>query len=298
MGRARVADLLMWVGVRDYSSVLSFTREASKLGICKRVAQVPVGVKLGRSYLFLAHDEASRVTCSVCGGRGVRKGKLRIGLIEKVGKEWQPVCKPHKDGAVEVTKAVKTAKEFRDLRDETLRKSSRKRKWRPLVGQDLCSGCRGRGDRPDGRIFGFCPIDRLELVFDCGSAAAEFKERREILGERERVPVTYVSGIDKEPERRSGVRRIGAYYLVTTGQEAVRRARELSGALGTGFGARGPLIVFPEAVTYPGKRFRSAKALTNKDRARILKAAKRAGERLERESRKRIKRKRAKKRAK
>ena len=55
MPRTKAVDLLMWVGASHYPTVASFVREAHKLGVSKRVAQVPVGVRLGRSLMFLAH---------------------------------------------------------------------------------------------------------------------------------------------------------------------------------------------------------------------------------------------------
>lgn len=272
MAGTKTTNILMWVGASDYPTVTSFVREASKLGVSKRVAkdQVPVGVKLGRSLLFLAHDEAVRVACASCGGRGVEKGKLRIELLKKKGRLWEPVYKPSKKGAVEIRQTVATAKKFRDVRDSTLRRSARKQKWRPVPGQKLCTECTGRGERPDGRIFGFCVVERLELVFDCASAATEYRERREALKKRDRVPVTHVSGAGDEQKRRCGYRKIGAYYLVSTGQEASRNAQRLAKDLGVGFKAQGTLVVFPVPVAYPKARFRTSKVV---DKNRILRAA-------------------------
>ena len=271
MARPKVIDMLMWVGVSNYSTVMSFTREAVRLGVSKRVAQVPVGVKLGKSLMFLAHDEAVRVTCTTCKGRGVTKGKLQVELVKKVGRVWEPVLRPSKKGAVRIRNTVAEAKTFREMRDDTYRTSDRKHKWRPVPGQAMCEDCKGRGERPDGRIFGFCVVDRLELVFDCAAAAKEYRERRETLGKRDRVPVTYVPGIENEPRRSCGHRHIGGYYLVAGGEDASSDAQTLADGLGTGFAARGPLVVFSEPVAYPVDRFRGAKVV---DKHLILKAAK------------------------
>ena len=292
MARTRTANLLMWVGASHYPTVTSFVREAARMGVSKRVAQVPVGVKLGRSLLFLAHDEAVRVTCASCKGRGVEKGKLKIELVKKVGRVWEPVLKPSKKGAVGIQRRASTAKSFREARNATYGSSDRKRMWRLVAGQKVCKACKGRGERPDGRIFGFCVVERLELVFDCPSAATEYKERMEALRRRDRVPVTYVSGVDKEPKRGCGYRRVGGHYLVATGADASQEARTLAGGLGAGFKAHGPLVVFPEPVAYPTGRFRAAKVV---DKDRILKAAKTVAKRLDRASRRK---RRAKKRGK
>ena len=295
MAGTKTTNILMWVGASDYPTVTSFVREASKLGVSKRVArgQVPVGVKPGRSLLFLAHDEAVRVTCASCGGRGVEKGKLRIELLKKKGRLWEPVYKPSGKGAVEIRQTVATAKKFRDVRDSTFRRSGRKQKWRSVPGQKLCPECRGRGERPDGRIFGFCVVERLELMFDCASAATEYRERRETLKKRDRVPVTCVSGVGDEPRRRCGYRRVGAHYLVSTRQEALENAQGLAVCLGIGFKAQGTLVVFPVPVAYPKARFRASKVV---DKNRILRAAKTAAEKLDAASPK--KKRRAKKRGK
>lgn len=256
------------------------------------MAQVPVGVKLGRSLMFLAHDEAVRVTCASCKGRGVEKGKLQIELMKKVGRSWEPVLRPSKKGAVEIRSRVATAKKFRDVRSATYLTSGRKHKWRPVPGQKLCKNCKGRGERPDGRVFGFCVVERLELVFDCAAAAEEYRERQKILRKRDRVSVTYVPGIEKEPKRGCGYRQIGGYYLAVGGDEASREALTLAGDLGTGFRARGPLVVFPEPIPYPKGRFRAAKAV---DKQRILKAATAVAKRLDKVAKRK---RRAKKRGK
>ncbi len=285
MPRKKAVDLLMWVGAAHYPTVTSFTREASKMGVSKRVAQVPVGVQLGKSLLFLAHDEAARVPCRSCKGKGVLKGKLQIELVKKVGRRWEPVTRPSKKGPVAIRQQVATAAKFRTLRDDEYHFSERKHKWRVVPGQRMCPDCAGRGELPDGRVFGFCVIERLELVFDCPGAATEYKDRMDAKGVRDRVPVTYVSGADKEPRRGCGYRKIGGYYLVASSEDARQQAQELVRGLGTGFGAHGPLIVFPEPVTYPESRFRAAKVV---DGAKIMKAAKGA-----RRTRKRVSRPRS-----
>lgn len=291
MGRPRVANILMWVGASHYATVTSFVREAARLGVSKRVAHLPVGVKLGRSLLFLAHDEAARVTCAACKGRGVQKGKLKIELMKKSARSWEPMLKPSNKGAVRIQRRVATAKEFRGARDTTYKSSDRKRKWRVVTGQKLCEACKGRGELPDGRIFGCCVVERLELLFDCVGAAREYKERREALRKHDRVPVTYVSGIEREPKRGCGYRQVGGWYLASGSESASKEARALAWELGTAFRVHGPLIVFPEPVAYSRGRFRGAKVI-GKDR--ILKEARKGAARLERASTKRRAKKRAK----
>jgi hypothetical protein len=49
---------LMWVGAKYYPSYLIFTREASAQGISKRIAQIPRGLIVGKTWVALAHPRA------------------------------------------------------------------------------------------------------------------------------------------------------------------------------------------------------------------------------------------------
>ena len=49
--------LLMRVGARYYSPG-AFTEEASRLGVSKRIAELPTGIKFGETWVLLAHPEA------------------------------------------------------------------------------------------------------------------------------------------------------------------------------------------------------------------------------------------------
>lgn len=48
---------LMWVGKKYYSAE-SFTNEALKMGVSKRIAQIPNELELGKTIVLLAHPEA------------------------------------------------------------------------------------------------------------------------------------------------------------------------------------------------------------------------------------------------
>lgn len=47
---------LLWIGEKYYTAQ-SFVEEARRMGISKRVAQVPKGIKLGETWLLLAHPK-------------------------------------------------------------------------------------------------------------------------------------------------------------------------------------------------------------------------------------------------
>lgn len=275
--RGRTSDLLMWVGADHYPTVELFLREAEQMGVSKGVAQVPAGTVLEKSLLFLAHDEAARMVCGACRGRGVKRGRLVIELVERQGRKWVPVEPVER-------REVATAAKFRAVKDKTYAESGRARTWQPAAGQGRCEKCAGRGEVPVGRIFGVCRIDRLELVFDCLAAAKEYKDRREACGRRDPVRVTYVVGGVDDGRRLAGYRRIGGLYL-TTSQDSLPAMQELAGKLGPKFKTRGPIVVFPTPVAYHGGRFRGAKVVEG---AELLKKVRVSGDRKRKRKAKRV----------
>lgn len=55
--REKAQDYLLWVGWRSYPTVRSFTDETSQMGVSRRISKIPNGLVLGRSKIFMAHDE-------------------------------------------------------------------------------------------------------------------------------------------------------------------------------------------------------------------------------------------------
>lgn len=51
--------LLMWVGKKFYPSVEDFKLEAASMGISKRIPHLPKDFKVGKSWVLLAHPEAT-----------------------------------------------------------------------------------------------------------------------------------------------------------------------------------------------------------------------------------------------
>lgn len=65
-----MSDFLMFVG-RCYYTVESFVEEAKRLGVSKRVAGIPDGMKLGESRVFLAAEgPKGQIVCPCCMGHG------------------------------------------------------------------------------------------------------------------------------------------------------------------------------------------------------------------------------------
>lgn len=52
---------LLWIGEKYYPTTEAFTREAASMGISRRLAQIPRELRLGETWVFLAHPRCSIV---------------------------------------------------------------------------------------------------------------------------------------------------------------------------------------------------------------------------------------------
>lgn len=52
-----IPDFLMWVGTTHYPTVDAYINEAKSLGCCKRIGHLPKDLVIGKSRIFLAHDD-------------------------------------------------------------------------------------------------------------------------------------------------------------------------------------------------------------------------------------------------
>lgn len=50
-------DYLLWVGWGSYPTIKSFVDEANEMGVSRRISKIPKDLVLGKSRIFLAHDE-------------------------------------------------------------------------------------------------------------------------------------------------------------------------------------------------------------------------------------------------
>lgn len=66
--------VLMWVGKKFYTPE-SFTKEAERLGVSKRLPYIPKWLKLGEAWVFLAHPEAVEIE-GAPGKNGGDQGKF------------------------------------------------------------------------------------------------------------------------------------------------------------------------------------------------------------------------------
>jgi len=61
---------LIWIGGAFYKTPGEFTAEAVKLGVSRRIHNVPKGFTIGKDWVFLAHRDAIAKTCETCKGKG------------------------------------------------------------------------------------------------------------------------------------------------------------------------------------------------------------------------------------
>jgi hypothetical protein len=278
----------MWVGSSYYPRIEDFVDEAERMGVSKRVAHPPVNIKLGRSLLFLVHDEGHRENCKSCRGTGVKSGNMRVALWVKNGK-GSVTRDPSKNELV-----VKSKRAFQQLNKTTAKQTRRKKTWKPIRNQTKCVKCSGLGRVSTGGIFGFCRIDRVELLFDRASAAKEYRDRQEAFGRGRSVDITTVVGQEiNEVCRGCGYRQIGAYYLISAELDILQDFEELSEQLGVHWKLRGPVVVFDKPVSYTGQRFRGTKAVSRTEIFNALRKKDKRGRRHKRRSPKRNRKARA-----
>lgn len=61
---------LLWIGGGYYEKPQDWTDEAIRQGVSRRIAMVPKGFELGKTWVFVAHREVSRKACPECESSG------------------------------------------------------------------------------------------------------------------------------------------------------------------------------------------------------------------------------------
>lgn len=91
-------DLIMWVGARPYPTWRSFADEALRMGVCKRVRQVPRGIMTGQSKCYLLHGERVRTSVESTKHQFTRVGEMcRFCGIDLEANSQNPApCRVHK----------------------------------------------------------------------------------------------------------------------------------------------------------------------------------------------------------
>jgi hypothetical protein len=70
---------LLWVGEKYYTTTRDFAQEADKMGISRRISQVPKKFKIGQTWVALAHRRAIEEPFKLENGSG--KGKFKPGIF-------------------------------------------------------------------------------------------------------------------------------------------------------------------------------------------------------------------------
>lgn len=71
---------LVWIGTQFYATIEAFEAEAKTLGVSRRIAALPRGFELGKSWVLFAHP------------RGIiqAKGDLAAGYVPAIFRVWKP----------------------------------------------------------------------------------------------------------------------------------------------------------------------------------------------------------------
>jgi len=84
---------IIWVGEQFYRTPTEFNVEAARMGVSRRIHQVPKDFKLGQTWVLLAHRKAIRTTCPACHGLGRVldvNGPVDCEPCKAVGSTWLP----------------------------------------------------------------------------------------------------------------------------------------------------------------------------------------------------------------
>lgn len=73
-------DFMMWVGRTSYPDIPSFVNEAKELGVSKRVSKFPTNLELGKTKVYLVHDEGVSGVASIFGYFTVEAAEV---IVEK-----------------------------------------------------------------------------------------------------------------------------------------------------------------------------------------------------------------------
>lgn len=71
-------DILMWIGYAGYPTIEDFVSEADRRGISKRISRVPKNLELGKTRVFLAHDEGVKGDAVIFGYFTVEKVEVLV----------------------------------------------------------------------------------------------------------------------------------------------------------------------------------------------------------------------------
>ena len=186
-----------------------------------------------------------------------KREKKIIVLKEKMGKQ-DFVIESGTGGGVEVINRNTGLTEIMDYRkyDYWHRQPKKfNKKWK-VVKKVMCKTCGGKGQLPEGRIFGlFIPTDIEYVLRD-----EDTEEVRKIMGKRG-FRLVDSTELVVEKERKCGYRKKGGVYAVakTSGEGTLEDAIKSKKIKPQGVEIKGDFIKYLSPVSIEGKRFRGVK---------------------------------------
>jgi hypothetical protein len=61
---------ILWIGGKFYKTPEDWAAESRKMGVSRRISQIPKDFVVGKTWVFVGHREAVTKGCEVCGGKG------------------------------------------------------------------------------------------------------------------------------------------------------------------------------------------------------------------------------------
>jgi hypothetical protein len=190
--------------------------------------------------------------------RKIAKREKKIIVLKEKMEKQDPVIKSGTGGGVEVINRNTGLTEIMDYRkyDYWHRQPKKfNKKWK-VVKKVMCKTCGGKGQLPEGRIFGlFIPTD-VEYVL----REEDSEEVKEIMGKRG-FRLVDSTELAVEKERKCGYRKKGGVYAVakTSGEGTLEDAIKSKKIKPQGVEIKGDFIKYLSPVSIEGKRFRGVK---------------------------------------
>jgi hypothetical protein len=190
--------------------------------------------------------------------RKIAKREKKIIVLKEKMEKQDPVIESGTGGKVDVINRNTGMTEMMDYRKyDYWHRQPKKfdKKWK-VVKKVMCKTCGGKGQLPEGRIFGlFIPTDIEYVLRD-----EDTEEVRKIMNKRG-FRLVDSTELSVEKERKCGYRKKGGVYAVakTSGEGTLEDAIKSKKIKPQGVEIKGDFIKYLSPVSIEGKRFRGVK---------------------------------------
>jgi hypothetical protein len=189
--------------------------------------------------------------------RKISKREKKIIVLKEKMEKHDPVIESGTGGEVEVINRNTGMTEMMDYRkyDYWHRQPKKFDKRWTVVGKEMCKTCGGKGQLPEGQIFGlFVPTD-IEYVL-----REEDNEEIKKIMEKRGFRLVYSTELSVEKERKCGYRKKGGVYAVAkTSDGTLEELVKIKKIKPKGVEIKGDFIKYLNPVSIDGKRFRGVK---------------------------------------